>query len=340
MRSIPHFRRRAAALPAIALGISLAALGGCGDDSSTSDAPKAASGTASGTGVVATVNGTPITEADLELAEAEIGSNLGQVPPATRRRVLVEYLVENQLFADAALREKLASGPDFDKRVAYWRQRALRETYFDKAVKSTIGEAAAKSFYDDQVKLVKPEEEIQARHILVESEEKANEIAGKIAGGADFAQMAKEHSTDAGSKEEGGMLDFFGHGQMVPQFESAAFALAKGEVSKPVQSRFGWHLIKLEDKREKAPPTFDEVKDQIIGSMVQNKAQQVAAQLREGASIEYVDADIKKQVDDEKVRAAAQKKAMDEQMLEQIKRLEAEPGKDGGSGAAPAEAPK
>jgi len=250
--------------------------------------------------VVAVVNGKKITEADVRLAEAEIGTDLGSLPDATKRRVLVEYLIENQLFAEAAEGEKLGSTPEFDGRMQYWRRRALRDTYFDKTVKGAVSEADAKELYDQQVKLLKPEEEVKARHILVESQDKAKEIAEKIAHGADFAEMAKQFSKDPGTKDEGGSLGYFSRGQMVPQFEEAAFKLETGDVSEPVQTQFGWHLIQVEDRRQRKPPEFDAIKERLMASMMHRKAQEIAAKLRGGAAIEYVDPDIKQQVEREK----------------------------------------
>jgi peptidyl-prolyl cis-trans isomerase C len=264
--------------------------------------------------VVATVNGKALTEIDMKLAEAEIGGDLGNLPEATKRRVLIEYLIENQLFANAAESEKMGAGEAFDERMQYWRRRALRDTYFDKTIKDSVGEAAAKTFYDDQIKSLKPEEEVQARHILVESETQAKELADKIAKGADFAELAKEHSKDPGTKDDGGLLPFFSRGQMVPQFEEAAFKLKKGDVSPPVQSQFGWHLIKVEERREKQPPTFEQVKDRILASMIHRKAQSLANNLREQSKVEYVDTDIKKQVEDQEKQAEAQKKMFEEQL--------------------------
>jgi len=264
--------------------------------------------------VVATVNGHAISEADLALAEAEIGNELGNMPAGTKRRVLVEFMIENQLFAEAAEAEKLGSGPDFDKRMSFWRQRALRDAYFDKAVKANIGEEAARAIYEDKVKQLKPEDEVQARHILVGSEEEAKKLAERVGAGEDFAKLAKENSGDAGSKEQGGMLGFFGRGQMVPQFEEAAFALEKGAVSKPVQSQFGWHVIKVEDRRQKPPPPFEEVKDRLIGSMAQSKAQNIATELRGKAKIDYVDPEIKKMAEEDAKKQADVKAAMEKQI--------------------------
>lgn len=278
--------------------------------------------------VVAKVNDKVVTENDLALAEAEVGGDLGNLPPATKRRILVEYLIETQLFAGAAEQEKLSSGAEFDKRLAYWRQRALRDAYFDKTVRGGIDEASAKTFYEGQVKALPPEEEVQARHILVDSEDKAKELAEKIAKGEDFAKLAKENTNDGASREDGGMLGYFGKGQMVPQFEQAAFALQKGEVSKPVQSQFGWHLIKLEDRRQRPPPSFDEVKDRIVGSMVQAKAQEVAGALRARAQIEYIDPEVKKEVEADKEKQAARQKAMEDQMKAIVEKMESKDGKD------------
>jgi len=264
--------------------------------------------------IVASVNGHSITEADLSLAEAEIGNELGNLPETTRRRVLVEFMIENQLYAEAAETEKLGTGPDFEKRMAFWRQRALRDAYFEKSVKASIGVEAAKAIYDDKVKQLPPEDEVQARHILVSSEDEAKKLIGRAEKGEDFAKLAEEASGDAGSKAQGGMLGYFGKGQMVPQFEEAAFAMKKGEISKPVQSQFGWHVIKVEDRRQKPPPSFDEVKDRLIGSMVQNKAQGIAKELRGKAKIDYIDPEIKKMAEEDAKKQAEAQATMKKQM--------------------------
>ena len=236
-------------------------------------------------GALATVNGKPLTEADMKLAETEIGPDIASLPDATKRRVLIEYLIENQLFSEAAEGDKLAAGAAFEARMQYWRRRALRDLYFDKAVKGGVAEAEAKKFYDDQVKAIKPEEEVQARHILVEKKELAVELADKV--------------------KKGGDLGFFGKGQMVPAFEEAAFKLTKGQVSEPIETQFGWHVIKVDEKRTRPVPTFDTVKERIMASLTQQKAQQIGTDLRTKAKIEYLDADIKKQIEAEKTAPAA-----------------------------------
>jgi peptidyl-prolyl cis-trans isomerase C len=256
--------------------------------------------------VVATIDGKPITEGDLAVAESEIGSDMGTMPGPQKRTSLLEFLIDNQLFAEAGEKAKLDQGPDFETRLAYLKRRALRELYFEKVIKGSVSDADARKIYDDQVKLLKPEEEVSARHILVETEEQAKELKAKLDKGADFAQLAKENSKDPGSKDDGGNLGYFGHGQMVPQFEEVVFKLKKGEVSDPVKTQFGWHLVKLEDSRTKQPPAFEIVKDRIAQSLLLQKAQKTAMELRANAKIEIVDPEIKKSIDERNAMIAKQ----------------------------------
>lgn len=250
--------------------------------------------------IVARVDGKTITEADMRLAEAEIGSDLGSLPDATKRRVLLEFLIENQLFADAAEKQKLSAGTSFDERMQYWRRRALRDVYFDKSVKDTVSDTETKRFYDQQVGALKPEDEVRARHILVEAKDKARELYQKILHGADFAALAREHSKDPGSKDQGGELGFFSRGQMVPQFEEAAFKLKPGEVAEPFETQFGWHIVKVDERRPRTAPAFEEVKDRVRASIIHQKAQQIAGELRGKAQIEYIDPDIRRSVESDR----------------------------------------
>jgi peptidyl-prolyl cis-trans isomerase C len=258
--------------------------------------------------VVAKVNGNTITEADMRFANAEIGAQLGDIPENVKRRALAEYLIDNALFAEAAIAAKIAANPAFEEQMQYVRRRLLRELYFEKQLRGAISEADAKKIYDQRVSQLKSENEVAARHILVDNEEKAKEILAKIKAGGDFAALAKENSTDTGSKEQGGFLGYFGRGQMVPEFEKAAFTMIKGQVSEPVKTKFGWHIIKLEDRRRKPPPSFDEVKETILNSLAVLKAQEVVGALRKKADVEYVDDDIKKQVEEQEKKKAAEAK--------------------------------
>jgi peptidyl-prolyl cis-trans isomerase C len=286
-------------------GLAIAAL-------SAPVAAVAADPEATKTTIVAKVNGKAITEADMRFAEAELANDLANVPPEVKRRAVAEYLIDNMLFADAAVEAKLGDTPEFDEQMRYLRRRMLRQEYFEKVLKSKIDEAAAKKIYNAHVASQKPENEFAARHILVESEEKAKELRAKIKDGADFAELAKENSTDPGSKGQGGLLGYFTEGQMVPEFEAAVVKMVKGQVSEPVKTAFGWHVIKLEDRRRKPPPSFDSVKETILNSLAVREAQTQATALRDDAEIEYLDAGIKKQVEDMKKKEAEAAKAAPE----------------------------
>jgi peptidyl-prolyl cis-trans isomerase C len=264
--------------------------------------------------VVARVNGQAVTESDMRLAESELGPELANLPPDVKRRALAEYLIDNMLFAEAAEAAKLASTPAFEEQMRYLRRRVLREQYFENTLRSAVTDEEIRQIYDTRVASMPAEDEFAARHILVDSEDKAKKLRKQIVDGGDFAALAKENSTDPGSKDQGGLIGYFTKGQLVPEFEAVVIKLQKGEVSEPVKTTFGWHIIKLEDRRRKEPPPFDKVKETIANSLVVRKAQERAAALREKAKLEYVDADIQRQVDEQKkkeeeaAKAAAQPK--------------------------------
>ena len=247
--------------------------------------------------VLAKINGADITEDDVKLAQSELGPNLGNVPPEQRMSVLVEYLMENRLMSAAADKEGFSSDPTLAARADYYKARALKDIYFEKKIAGAVGDAEAKTIYDKQVAGMKPVEEVRASHILVEKKEEADDIEAKLKAGGDFAALAKEKSKDTGSGANGGDLGYFAKGQMVKPFEDSAWAMKPGDVSEPVQSQFGWHVIKLIDKRNRPAPAFDTVKDRILSGLLQQKAEEVIGALRKDAKIEYVDADLKKAVE-------------------------------------------
>ncbi|HTP37540.1 MAG TPA: peptidylprolyl isomerase, partial [Methyloceanibacter sp.] len=177
----------------------------------------------------------------------------------------------------------------------YHDRRALRDAFFDASIAGGVTEDAAKKIYDEKVATMKPQQEIHARHILVATEDEAKKVVERLKNGEDFATVAKEVSKDAGA--EGGDLGFFTRGQMLKPFEDAAFALDVGQISAPVQTQFGWHIIKVEEKRDQPLPTFDQVKEAIMGQLVQAKAQEVVSGLRDAAKIEVVDPELKKAMD-------------------------------------------
>ena len=246
--------------------------------------------------VIARVNGVEIKQSDLDYAATEIGSRLGNYTPQDRKKVLLQYVIENELMAGAGQTDNLDKTDTFPGRVKYHERRALRDAFFDVKIHDAVSEADAKKIYDEKIGEVKPEQEIHDRHILVATEDEAKEIAERLKKGEDFATFAKEKSKDANA--EGGDLGWFGRGQMLKPFEDAAFALDVGQISEPVQTQFGWHIIKVEEKRDQPLPTFDQVKEAIIAQLVQAKAQEVVTGLRDSAKIEVVDPELKKSMDE------------------------------------------
>jgi peptidyl-prolyl cis-trans isomerase C len=246
--------------------------------------------------VLVRVDGRDITEADVRFAAAEIGPDLGKVPVDQRTRVLIEYLIENQLMAAAGEKESLGQGAAFDQRLAYYRNRALRDAFFEKSIGAAASEEAARRFYDEQVGKITPQEEVRARHILVKTKEEAHQVIELIGYGEPFETVAKERSQDPGSGANGGDLGYFVKDQMVKPFADAAFALKPGEMTKePVETQFGFHIIKVEEKRMRKPPEFASVKERILQSLLQQKAQEVIGGLRGAARIEVLDEMLKKQ---------------------------------------------
>lgn len=239
--------------------------------------------------VVAKVDGIPITQQEVELATEDLGERLAQLPEDRKRDEVINYLVDLKLGAKAAAEAKVADTPDFAARLAYYREKVLLDQYLTGLGKKAVTEEAAKKLYEDTTKAMAPEEEAHARHILVETEDQAKAVVDRLKKGEDFAKVAADVSKDPGSGKEGGDLGWFTKDRMVPEFAEAAFKLKKGEVSAPVKSQFGWHVIKLEDKRTKPLPDYAAVKPQ-IEQYLERKAQQDAVlALREKAKVERLD---------------------------------------------------
>lgn len=240
----------------------------------------------SGKAVVATVNGETITEADVTLALEDLASQVPNLPPDRQRQVALDFLIEVKVAAQAAKGEKFEDSDDFKRKMVYARERILMERLLNRAGEKAANEAAVRAFYDEQVKQLKPVEEVRARHILVEGEEDAKKIHARVKGGEDFAKVAAELSKDPGSGKEGGDLGFFTKEQMVKEFADAAFALKASEISAPVKSQFGWHVIKLEERRNRPVPAYETVKDRLAQALGQKAQGDLIAELRKKAKID------------------------------------------------------
>jgi peptidyl-prolyl cis-trans isomerase C len=237
--------------------------------------------------VVAKVNGAEIRQSDLALAEEDIGPNLPQgIAGDAKREYLISYMSDMILLAQDAETRGMSATDTFKRKFAMARNKVLMETLLRDIAQKSVTEDAMRKVYDEATKQMAAEEEVSARHILVKTEDEAKAILADLKKGADFAETAKKKSTEPGAAQSGGDLGYFTKEQMVPEFAEAAFKLDKGKISDPVKTQFGWHIIKLEDKRKKPAPTYEQVKDQ-LESFVARKAQSdLVAKLRGSAKIE------------------------------------------------------
>ena len=238
--------------------------------------------------VVARVNGVDIHQSDIAFAEEEIGGNMPNMAPEQKRDYLINYLVDVIVLSQAAEQQKLADRPEVKHRLTLDRNRLLMESLLQDTGRAALSDAAEHQVYDEAIKQAKSEEEVHARHILVPTEDEAKTILAQLKGGADFATVAKEKSKDPGAAD-GGDLGYFTKEQMVPEFAAVAFKLDKGQLSDPVKTQFGWHIIKVEDKRMKPTPTFDQVKGQIENYIAHRAQAQLVEKLRSAANVERLD---------------------------------------------------
>jgi peptidyl-prolyl cis-trans isomerase C len=250
--------------------------------------------------VVAKLNGTDITRQDIIDSAAglreDIRNNIDQFFPQLLDRYIFLKLVAEKGRADG-----LDKDPEVVKMVAdsvkQIEDNAVREIFFRKQIEEKITDAAVdarydelKKKFDEEAKKTPPQREIDASHILVKTEDEAKALIKEIQGGADFAKLAKEKSIDTSSGKNGGELGWFTQDVMVKEFGDAAFAMKKGEVTQtPVKSQFGFHIIKLNDERTKAPPAFDKQKDEIRLDLVEELRQEVAKGLKDAAKLDIID---------------------------------------------------
>lgn len=246
--------------------------------------------------VVATVNGTPITQSDLAVAEEEAG----QLPPmsdSAKKDYLVQFMADAILITKAAEDKKLADDAAFKRKLEFARQKLLMEALLNQVAKDASTDAAMRAVYDDAVTKIPAEEEVKAAHILIRAtagddkaskaaEDKIKAVIARLNKGEDFAKVAGEVTEDPSGKANGGDLGYFTKEQMVPEFANVAFSLEKGKISAPVKTQFGWHVIKVEDKRTKPKPSFEDVKPQVEQFVARKAQAEFVTKLRADAKIE------------------------------------------------------
>jgi peptidyl-prolyl cis-trans isomerase C len=246
--------------------------------------------------VLAKVNGTEIHQSDLTVAEEEAGQ-LPPMSPDAKKDYLVQFMTDMILVSKAAQDKKLGDTPEFKAKLDFARKKLLMEAILKQAGTDAMTDAAMHQVYNDAAKTMSDEQEVHARHILIraaagddkaskEAEDKIKAIIARLKKGEDFAKVASETTEDPSGKATGGDLGYFTKEQMVPEFADVAFKLDKGQISEPVHTQFGWHVIKVEDKRKKPAPSFDEVKPQIEQYVTRKAQADLVTKLRADAKIE------------------------------------------------------
>ncbi|MGF7158492.1 peptidyl-prolyl cis-trans isomerase C [Rhodoligotrophos appendicifer] len=242
--------------------------------------------------VVAKVNGYEIHASEVKLAADDL-PQLSEVPPQLRYAFVVEYLIERHLMAQEGVKESIADTNEYKRRLAFYQAKALRDAFFQAKIQPTVKEEEVRKIYDEQAAKVNASERVHAKHILVDTEEQAQDALTKIKAGANFEDLAKQISKD-GSAQYGGDLDFFSADEMVPEFSQVAFALKPGEISDPVKTQYGWHIIKVVERKQGGAEPYEKVKNGLTLIVLRQKVQEKVAELRKASDVELVDPDLKR----------------------------------------------
>jgi peptidyl-prolyl cis-trans isomerase C len=236
--------------------------------------------------VVATIDGEPITELDLEIAYQEFEAQLARFGPEQKREVTIDLLTHIRLIAKESAKLGMPAEPAMAAKLRMVNERALYSEYLDRLFAKEVTEDAARKLFADKQGTAGKQYEYKVRHILVPTAAEAQDVLTKLGSGQDFAQIAKDISIDPGSAAEGGDLGFIAAGDTVKEFETAAFALEIGNYTKtPVESQFGFHIIKLDERRDAAPRTFEDSIPDLQDELAQKAFQTVLDGLKAKATI-------------------------------------------------------
>jgi peptidyl-prolyl cis-trans isomerase C len=236
--------------------------------------------------VVARVDGTELHLSDVEAAQQNLPPQAQKLPLEQIYPMLLDRLVDGALITEAGRKEHLEQDPELQVRLKRYEDRLIQEAYLNQAIKAAETEDQLKARYQTFAKDTAGREEVHAQHILVKTEDEAKSVIAELDKGADFGELAKKYSTDP-SASSGGDLGYFGHDDMVKAFTDAAFALSPGRYSKtPVKTEFGWHVIKVEDRRAGKPPSFEEAREQLSRDLAHEIIDAKLQNLRGAAKIE------------------------------------------------------
>ncbi|MGE5548809.1 MAG: peptidylprolyl isomerase [Solirubrobacterales bacterium] len=239
--------------------------------------------------VVATVNGTEIRASTVTAYQRTLPPQIAAQAPF---EALLEVVINNQLVYEAAKKDNVLADPEVKQALKQQEQQLAVQAYIMKKRRAEITDATLQKAYDEALKDYKPAEEVHARHVLLETEDQAKAVIAELNKGGDFTEIAKAKSKDPSAKQNGGDLGYFAKDEMVPQFAEAAFAMTPGEISKtPVKTQFGWHVIKVEDKRMSTAPTFEQAKPALKAKLAEDVAEKVVTDLRSKAKVKKFNAD-------------------------------------------------
>ena len=238
--------------------------------------------------VVAKVNGTDITRQEVIDSAVDLPEQIRSQIDLVFPQLLNRY-IGLKLLGDKGRAEDLANDPEVKKLMSDYETQAIRQVFVTRYLKQQVTDEAIKARYEKKLKDNPPPEEVRAAHILVKTEDEAKALIEQLKGGADFAQLAKDKSEDKGSGANGGELGWFAKDVMVKEFADAAFAMKPNEVSQtPVKSQFGYHVIKLEERRTQPAPTLDSQREQIRAELSEETVQALVQTLRKEANVEIL----------------------------------------------------
>jgi peptidyl-prolyl cis-trans isomerase C len=237
--------------------------------------------------VVATVNGQPIRLSELEVAQQSLPQQYRNMPLQAVFPALLDRIIDSKLVVQEGKKSKVTEDPAFKKRMAFVEDQVLQDFWIQREIARQVTADKLQKRYEERLKQMPTEEEVHARHILVSTEDEAKALIAEIKKGTAFDKLAREKSPDTASGAEGGDLGWFKKSDMVKEFADAAFNLKKGELTEtPVKTQFGYHVIKVEDRRKAPPPAFEEMAEQLKEEMAREAVTAQLDQLRSGAKIE------------------------------------------------------
>lgn len=240
----------------------------------------------------AVVNGEPIYISDVELeavsqGRIEPGESFG--PDHTEYQMVLDQLVDQRLLSQEAVRRGLDRTPAAQRRLETARERLLGNFLMEDLVATEVNEAAIDKMYDEQVKLQQLDDEVRIRHILVETQEAAAEVLRRARAGEDFTSLAFENSKDTRTRLDGGSFGWVSPNEMIDPFPSVIADTAEGEISEPFESEQGWHILKVEQRRTRAPKTREEMRPEIVTYLTFTQISQILRDLRADANIQQRD---------------------------------------------------